>query len=98
MQQVGIEGCGGASGGVNALLCAEAKQKLNIMSILADAGVMYVMDTGEALISAAGKGHEVTVQFLLRQQERRGRDRGAAYVNTPNELGQPPLFCAIGRG
>lgn len=46
IHQLGIEGCGGASGGIHALCLAAEKQHVNIMSILVDAGVV---DTGVAV-------------------------------------------------
>ena len=94
IQQVGIEGCSSASGGVYALRVAAREQFVDIMTLLADAGVV---DTGEALMDAAKSGHEAGVKLLLVRQERRGVD-GAAYVNAPNELGQTSLFFAIGFG
>lgn len=66
MQEVGIEGCGGASGGVNALLRAVSNQHVDIMAVLHDAGVV---DNGGSLVVAAGYGHEACVKFLLQQQD-----------------------------
>ena len=94
IQQVGIEGCGGPSGGVKALILAAKKQHVHIMAVLAEAGVM---DVGNALIEAATTGQEEAVQFLLQQNDSNtgGRD---AYVNTRDSFGRLPLAHAIGRG
>ncbi|CAM9165699.1 unnamed protein product, partial [Ectocarpus fasciculatus] len=67
IRQVSIKGCGGASGGVDALRLAALSQNTEVMAILADAGVM---DTGEALITTAGRNNEAGVKILL--QQRRG--------------------------
>lgn len=99
----GIEGCGGESGGVNALRLAARGQHLDIMSALTDAGVV---DTGEALSNAAECGREGSVLFLLRQRRRQGgalilrnaRTAGAGtpYVETNDSLtGTTPLFMCI---
>lgn len=70
IQQVSIKGCGGASGGVDALRLAALSQNINVMAILADAGIM---DTGEALITASGRNDEAGVKLLL--QQRHGTSR-----------------------
>lgn len=62
MKEFGIRGCGGATGGVDALYMAAQDQRLEIMKLLADAGVV---DTGIALAGAAGYGREGSVKFLL---------------------------------
>lgn len=54
IQELGIEGCGGASGGVDPLrLAAEAEQS-EMMGILTSAGVV---DAGEALLAAVDSSH-----------------------------------------
>jgi len=84
VQQLGIEGCGGASGGVNALRLAARGQYMGIMDLLTGAGVV---DTGIALIDAAECGQQVAVKFLLllhqqrHQQKRKASTSGRAYVN-----------------
>lgn len=50
ISQVGIEGCSGGSGGVDALGAAATSRHLGIMSMLMDAGVV---DSGAALCAAA---------------------------------------------
>ena len=91
VQQLGIEGCGGLSDGVDALYMAAIGRHLDIMSILADAGVM---DPIETLNASALLGFEAAVKFLLQQREKKGVD-GVAYVNARDSVGQTPLFCAI---
>ena len=53
IRQVGIEGCGGASGGVDALVCAAEHNHPDVLVVLTDVGVV---DTGSALVYAAGCG------------------------------------------
>ena len=91
IQQVGIEGCGGASGGVKALSLAAAHQQLDTMIALMNAGVV---DTGSSLTNAAAHGCELSITYLLRQ--RKG-DEGA-YVNYRDIQGGTPLMCALGIG
>ena len=89
VQQVGIKGCGGASGGVEALRLAAIKQHLDIMITLIDAGVV---DNGRALIHAAAYGRELSVKSLLQQR----KDGVAAYVNYRDTLGRTTLVGAMG--
>lgn len=84
-------GCGGATGGLDALLRASQNQNVDIMAMLTDAGVI---DTGEALIFAAGHCPEAPVKFLLQQHERTATN-GRAYVNSRNREDQTPLHVAI---
>ncbi|CAB1101498.1 unnamed protein product [Ectocarpus sp. CCAP 1310/34] len=97
IKQVSIKGCGGASGGVYALRLAALSQNVDVMSVLADAGVM---DTGEALITAAGRNDEAGVKLLL--QQRHGTSAGGElymYVNDTHDLvGRTPLLCSIDGG
>ena len=90
VQQLGIEGCGGASGGVDALFMAAQKQHVAVLAILVAAGVV---DSGKALIVAAG-GREDALTILLQQHERTSVNR-AAYVNTRDRFGQNSLCHAI---
>lgn len=94
IQQVGIEGCGGGSGGVIALVVATAEGHVDVMSILVDAGVV---DTGEALSMAAGYGWEASVKFLLQQRRRwwPTSDGGVGYVNSCDPPGATALFRSI---
>ncbi len=87
VQQVGAEGCGGASGGFNALRLAATNQHVDVMSVLADAGVV---DDGTALAAAAARGRELSIKFLLQQR----RNDEAAYVNYDMD-GVTPLLCAM---
>ena len=89
VQHVGIEGCGGAGGGANALELAAMKQHLDIMAVLTDAGVV---DGGRALMNAAEHGCEKSMKFLLRQR----KDDEAAYAGIRDGLGITPLLGAFG--
>lgn len=107
IQQVGIEGCGGASGGVDSLFAATGAKHVGIMTMLLDAGVV---DTGAVLRAAAAVGLEASVKFLLQQEEGRrigenshvnSRDDvgampigGDAYVNSPGRIGFTPLHLS----
>ncbi|CAN0340101.1 unnamed protein product [Ectocarpus sp. 8 AP-2014] len=64
MIELGIEGCGGATIGVSALYQAATNQRMDVMGILVDAGVV---DNGYALVGAAACGAEASVKFLLQQ-------------------------------
>lgn len=90
IHQLGIEVCGGESGGVHALQAAAQEQHLGIMATLALAGVV---DTGGALISAAGFGGAESVKFLLEQQGY--STLRAAYANHRDPLGRTPLGACI---
>ncbi|CAM9339138.1 unnamed protein product, partial [Hapterophycus canaliculatus] len=96
IQQLGLERCGGASGGRQALRIAAREGHLAILMALTNAGVL---DMGEALTDGAASGHEGCVKFLLRQQEA-SRSLGNAgsmhYVNnTRGFCGLPPLASAL---
>lgn len=90
-RQVGIQGCGGPSGGVKALTLA-AWQHVHGLVALTDAGVV---DTGRVLTNAAEHGREASVKFLLQQQEGKTCD-GGAYVNSLSRFCPTPLFYAMG--
>lgn len=93
LEQVGIEGCGGETGGLNALKAAAMGGHLEPMTILAAAGVV---DTGMVLVSAAGEGQEESVRFLLKQCGDKPADERAAYVNNTHDyLGRTPLASAV---
>ncbi len=94
VRQVGIEGCGGESGGEQALGLAASAEESEVVAVLAEAGAV---DTGDALIFVAGTGHEAAVKALLHQQEERGSTGGAAYVNSCDGVGRTALFKAICR-
>ena len=91
VQQVGIERCGGASGGVEALAMAAMDQRVDIMAVLTGAGVV---DTGRALAAAAGHGREASVKLLLQQK----KGDKAAYVNYRDDDSNTPLLFALGFG
>eukprot|EP00903_Cladosiphon_okamuranus_P012099 g11354.t1 len=88
LQQVGIKGCGGDSGGVDALCAAAVKaQHLGIMAMLTNAGVV---DTGKALMGAVGGVREASVKFLL--QQRRTTSGLLGYANSAVYM---PLYFSI---
>ena len=90
IQLFGIEGCGGATGGLNALLMAAESQQLEMMVLLTRAGVV---DTGLALLGAAAGGRESSVKYLLLEWKANGQ--GAGYPDTLSRLGATPLFASI---
>ena len=92
IEELGIEGCGGASGGVDALQGAAESQQVEVMEMLTSAGVV---DTGVALQAAARWGRESSVKFLLQQQEWRASGEGAGYLQTCNPSGRTPILCSI---
>lgn len=89
IRQVGIEGCSGPSGGLDALRLAGQAQHVDIMAALTDAGVV---DTGFALLMAAGLGCEASVKFLLRQPA------GRHNVNAVDRSGRTALICCMAFG
>lgn len=92
IKHAGIECCGGASAGVDALAWAAQEQHIHTMEILTDAGVV---DTGLALYSAASWGGEVSVKFLLRKQRERLAAGDRAYASS--SCGPlPPVYGSIG--
>ena len=92
VRQVGIERCGGASRGENALRVAALFQQLDTMAVLADAGVV---DTGMVLLSVTAAGCELSVKLLL--QLKGGKNGGrAAYANLRDTSGGTPLLIALG--
>lgn len=95
VQQCGIEGCGGASKGVQALEMAAINRYPDIMALLTDAGVV---DNGEALISAVRCNSEQSVKFLLQRKEGKSTGDQAAYVNCEDKRRLTPLLCALGVG
>ena len=92
MQQFGIEGCGGISGGTGALQLAASYPAIAIMRMLTSAGVA---DTGFALLNAAKRGHYGAAKFLLQQGEGRSRP---GYMEIRDLVGNTPLVCAIASG
>ena len=94
IQEVGVDGCGGASGGVDALQLAAKGQHIDVMAILTGAGVI---DTGRVLSFATMIGRKPAVMFLLHQQKKRTRNinEGIRYVNNTGALGTTPLYHMI---
>lgn len=96
--QLGVEGCGGASSGMDALSCAAANDHVGVLRFLTHAGVV---DTGEALKRAAGHGGEASVKFLRQEQQEQQEQEagkstgGGAYVNTTDPAGLTPLAMCI---
>lgn len=92
VQHVGIEGCGGSSVGAYALQAAAREQHVEVMEILADAGVV---DAGLALNVAARFGREASVKFLLQRQQT-GHAGQVSYLNhTRHRLGKSPLVEGV---
>lgn len=92
IQQAGIKGCGGASGGETALQIAAQDQCMAIMATLTEAGVV---DTGTALSTATCYGRKASAKFLLQQQEARNPTGRDAYLRARDSTGRTPLFCCI---
>lgn len=92
IDQVGIEGCGGTSAGVDALRQAAGHQHVEILSVLTGAGVL---DTGEAVIEAATCGREASLRYLLRQHWRQTPGERAYVNNICDSSGKTLLFCSI---
>lgn len=94
IQQRGMGGCGGASGGAEALSAAAGGQHVDILRMLTDAGVT---DTGrEALFAAALNGRPESLKFLLNHMNRASAT-GRAYINFrgPGNI-TPLLLCVWG--
>ncbi|CAN0135695.1 unnamed protein product [Pylaiella littoralis] len=91
VQQVGIKGCGGRSGGAEALRLAAEEQHMGIMAILTEAGVRDTR-TAAALSGATEYGRTAAVKFLLCQQKTSAQ---SAYVNARDPNGASPLLSSI---
>lgn len=93
IQQVGIKGCAGASGGVDALKKAAENGHVDILAILMDVGVV---DTGLALVAAAGWGGGAAVKFLSQRRQLAGSPTDVGeYVNFRNPNGYTALIRGI---
>lgn len=94
LEHVGIEGCGGQTDGVDALHYAAQDQRLDVMVLLTEVGVV---DTGIGLLAAVGYGRAASIRFLSRQQEVRHQASGVrAYVNdTRDPQGQTPVYRGV---
>lgn len=90
IQRFGIEGCGGPSAGICALCQATRWHRMDVMALLADAGV--VDKTGRVLLVAVAHGDEAPVKLLL-QQRKGNRAAQVSYVNIC--IGTTPLLTAI---
>lgn len=90
IQQLGIEGCGGAGRGAEAL---EVAASAEITAMLTGAGVV---DAGKALVYAARLGRFAITKVLLEQPKRSAR-RLRAYVDAPctSRGGTTALMSAI---
>lgn len=97
LRQVGIEGCGGASAGVDALELAVQGEQMDVMVMLVEAGVV---DTGEALETVAKLGREAMVKYLLQQQHERkpiiSSFFGGPCVDVADMYCQPLVHCCAG--
>lgn len=91
IKRFGVIGCGGSSGGVDALSYAAQEHHTDVLTMLAEAGVV---DMGVALHAAVRSGSETSVKFLLHR--RRGRVMSQrAYVNGPDVTGSTPFIRGI---
>lgn len=96
----GIGACGGTSRGVDALRFAAQNSHVGTMAILMDAGVV---DTGRALVDAAGYCGEAAVKLLLQRRQRQRQQQlsvdttrgGDAYVNAKDDSGRPAIISGI---
>lgn len=98
IEQFGIQGCGGQTGGIGTLCVAAGKEDIDTMTAIMDAGVI---DTGAALAAAAECSCEASVKFLLqKEQQQRGRKTGTnvegEYVNKLDDYERTPLLFAMG--
>lgn len=94
IQRCGLEGCAGATGGRFALQVAAQHLHLDIVATLTAAGVV---DTGTALVAAAGAGLEASVKSLLRQRLVREPGGVGAYVdNARGPSGATAVLLAVG--
>ncbi len=96
IQRVRIEGCGGTSGGIDALCVAAEFENVGVMAALTNAGVV---DTGQALCKAAESSREGSVKFLLQEQQRKRWPNycrgGYIHAATGSHLDRTPLCCSI---
>ena len=95
LQQCGIDGCSrGANRGQAALVQAAGRNHVDVMELLAAAGVV---DLGTALLEAAEFGREASVKFLLQQhQKKRNAEAGGlGYLNVRNRDGATPLSVCV---
>lgn len=88
LREFGIRGCGGPSGGLNALRIAAVYGQVDMISVLTDAGVVDA--AGLALLDAVNS-KEAAVGCLLRQQK-----EWQAYVKVARtDVGLTALLCSF---
>ncbi len=93
IQRFGVGGCGGDSGGGNALTQAVYFESLEIMALLVGAGVA---DAGQALRTAATFGRVGPMKFLLARQRFRSSSSKANYASSrDNVRGVTALIGAV---
>lgn len=93
LREFGVRGCGGPSGGLDALRVAAAYGQVDMIPVLADAGVVDA--AGLALLAAIQEGQGEAVGCLLWQHE----GWQSSYVNIPrNDQGAPALLCSFQDG
>ena len=94
IQERGIQGCVGDSGGFRALVSAASNQHMKFVEVLTRAGV--VDREAVALRAAVRHGRESFVKFLLQQRTRSIGSVGAAtYVDSPGPNGSTALVCGV---
>ncbi|CAM9324689.1 unnamed protein product [Scytosiphon promiscuus] len=91
IRQFGIAGCGGESGGVDALTYAAQEHHTHVLAMLAEVGVV---DNGVALHAAVQSGREASVKFLLKQHGNTAGKPGA-YANVLDDSGSTPFLRGI---
>lgn len=91
IERLGIERCGGPTGGLLALDLAAHEEGLECMTLLADAGVT---DTGRVMHHAVEYGCEEAVRFLLRRRTGSTSDSGR-YADSKDRWGGTPLAKSI---
>ena len=94
VRQLGIEGCGGDSGGVDALGHAARRAHLEIMAFLTSTGVVDTRSI--ALFAATACGRFESAKFLLRHHSGKVPGGIDAYVSARGVSGMTPVICAIG--
>eukprot|EP00903_Cladosiphon_okamuranus_P011184 g10553.t1 len=88
VQQLGVEACGGPSRGLAALRFAGQEGHKGIPAILTDGGVV---DTGRALVDAAGYSGEASVRFLLQQDQQQDQQQEEQRQRRQQRRQQRPL-------
>lgn len=85
---LGRKACGGPSRGSDALWLAAQDDRVGVLAMLRDVGVV---DRGKSIVVAAGFGREASVKFLLKQ---RWAKTQKDYANTRDENGRTLFFRA----